>query len=198
MLFISGYCQIRNRNIKTHDGDMACLDVDDFNAGLYKQLAVDYPKFYKMDAQSSLGFLAAEILLKSLGIGTYPSESVGTVLSNRHASLDADMKYEQSVKTAASPSLFVYTLPNIVPGEICIRHRIKGENAFFVTPAFDAEFMCEYVDLMFTQTHMQACIAGWIDVLQDQHDVLLYLVEKEKRGVGMEHTASQLRKLYES
>jgi hypothetical protein len=198
MLFISGYCRIRNGKIATSEGDIALQAADDLAIGLYNQLAIDYPKFYKMDSQSTLGFLATEMLLKANPISTYPAESVVTVLSNRHASLDADMKYEESMKTVASPSLFVYTLPNIVAGEICIRHGIKGENAFFITPELDSEFMHDYVEMMFKQPGVQACIAGWIDVLHDQHDVLLYLVEKQKRGVGMDHTVLQLDALYKN
>ena len=35
-----------------------------FSKNLFKSFEIDYPKFYKMDSQSKLAFLAAEILLK--------------------------------------------------------------------------------------------------------------------------------------
>jgi hypothetical protein len=96
----------------------------------------------------------------------------------------------------ASPSLFVYTLPNIVIGEICIRNNIKGENSFFVIPEFDSRLLSFYTDQVLLQSHVQACIAGWVNVLNDRYDVFLYLAEKQKRGSAYEHTAAQLDELY--
>jgi hypothetical protein len=66
--------------------------------------------------------------------------ATGIVLSNSNASLDADIKYYDSVANIPSPALFVYTLPNIVIGEISIKHSFKGENAFFIFDSFDARF----------------------------------------------------------
>ena len=96
--------------------------------GAYRHFAFDYPKFYRMDNLSKLGWLAAEVLFQDVSIKPYQPEDVGIVLANRSSSLDTDIKYFESVKTIPSPALFVYTLPNIVMGEICIRHVLKGEN----------------------------------------------------------------------
>jgi hypothetical protein len=85
-----------------------------------------------------------------------------------------------------------------VIGEICIRHKFRGENAFFITPVFDAGLMESYVDQILLQPGVQTCVAGWVNVLEEQHDVFLYLVEKQKRGMALAHTASQLNKLYSS
>src|SRR5690606_22028679 len=108
-------------------------------------------------------------------------DSLSVVLSNADGSLDTDLKFDRSCQNAASPSLFVYTLPNIVVGEICIRHGIRGENAFFVSDSFDAELMCSYVELVLSQPQTKVCLAGWINVVGEQHDVLVYLVEKKQR-----------------
>jgi hypothetical protein len=43
----------------------------------------------------------------------------------------------------------------------------------------------------------QACVAGWVDVMGSQHDVFLYLAEKQKRENALEHSAVQLQKLYQ-
>ena len=75
----------------------------------------------------------------------YKPEDIGVVLANANSSLDTDIKYFETVKDIASPALFVYTLPNIVIGEICIRHNFKGENAFFIFEEFDAGFIQQYV-----------------------------------------------------
>ena len=131
---------------------------------VYAAEQIQYPKFYKMDALSKLGFLAAEILLKNRPL-PYPKEDVAVILSNANSSLDTDIRYQQSTKDIPSPALFVYTLPNIVIGEICIRNGFKGENSFFVFKAFDATFMTRYVESLMGQTPTQACICGWVELL---------------------------------
>lgn len=95
---------------------------------LYRRYAGDYPKFFKMDTLSRLGFMAAEILLQK--------EKVEAVIfANRSASIKNDTDYLATIAEGnyyPSPSLFVYTLPNIVTGEIAIRHHIQGETAFYI------------------------------------------------------------------
>jgi hypothetical protein len=83
-----------------------------------------------------------------------------------------------------------------VAGEICIRHGIKGENAFFVQPAFDPNFMSQYVNQLLSETKTEMCLAGWIDVMGEHHDVFLYLAENSPRGLARAHTAEQLNTLY--
>ncbi len=157
----------------------------------YGNLGVQYPKFYKMDLQSKLGFLAAEALLKD---NSSINESTALILSNSNASLDTDLRYTESAATIASPALFVYTLANIVAGEICIRHKIKGENAFFVTPSFDPRLMEVYTDAVIA-SGTRMCIAGWVNVLGPHHDVFLYLRNVNAKS-GIDHNASNLEKLY--
>lgn len=175
---------------------MLDLQGDDLTNELYKALEMDYPKFYKMDRQSQFGLLASELLLKDCSVSNYRPESVTTVLMNSHASLDTDIRFHESMLVAPSPSLFVYTLANIVAGEICIRHKIKGESAFLVSDTFNEQLLFDYVEIQFLQPGVEACLAGWIDVLQDQHDVLLYLVEKRRGDQAFEHSSANLRKLY--
>ena len=163
----------------------------------YAFLATEYPRFYKMNALSQLGIVSAEVLLKDRILAKeYEPSKIGIVLSNANSSLDTDIDYLETIKEIPSPSLFVYTLPNIVTGEICIRHRIKGENIFFVAEKFDAPFLCTYVDMILGNDSTQACLAGWVEVGQDHYDVFLYLVEKQKRAFGIDHTAENLIKLY--
>jgi hypothetical protein len=200
MNYISKHCRIRNRVI-ARDGQLVYGNngdsLDEFMDLAFASLSIAYPKFYKMDRLSKLGFLGSEVLLKGEQLlDKYRPERIAVVISNSNASLDTDLKYFESTKTIASPALFVYTLSNIVAGEICIRQAIKGENAFFVLPHFDAARLVEYVEIVMASPKTEACIAGWVDVLGEQHDVLLYLLEKSKDG-GLEHTAEQLQKLYQ-
>ena len=95
---------------------------------LYRRYAGDYPKFFKMDTLSRLGFVAAEILLKEQNVDA-------VILANRSASIKNDTDYMATISGGnyyPSPALFVYTLPNIVTGEIAIRHHIQGETDFYI------------------------------------------------------------------
>lgn len=182
---ITGHVVIRNYTIIVDGAKIFSGEgmLDDFLQAAYDHARIDYPKFYKMDRLSRLGFLAAELLIGKHVINAYSPSEVAVVLSNCFASLDSDRKYLEASRKAASPALFVYTLPNIVAGEICIRHRIKGENAFFVSESFDPELLADYVDVVFASGPAQVCLAGWVDVLEEHHDVFLYLIKKKSPSV---------------
>ncbi len=84
---------------------------------VYTHLEIHYPKFHKMDNLCKLGILAAEVLLNGTGHEKkYKDDETGLVLSNSYGSLDVDVKYDKTIHAGASPSLFVYTLQNIVVG----------------------------------------------------------------------------------
>jgi hypothetical protein len=172
--------------------------VPDFLSSLYHYFNSKYPKFYKMDNLSKLGWLAAEILLKdNFNIDKYKAEEIGVVLANTNSSLDTDIKYYETAKDIASPALFVYTLPNIVIGEICIRHHFKGENAFFICEQFDGEFIEQYVTNLINNNILQACICGWVELLNDQYKTVLFLVEKEASPGSMLFTNENINKTYQ-
>jgi hypothetical protein len=159
---------------------------------VYAASAIAYPKFYKMDTLSQLGFLATEFLLGGRRLDYSPGD-VGLILSNANASLDTDRRYYKTVADMASPALFVYTLPNIVIGEICIRNGFKGENAFFVFRQFEPTFIHQYVDGLLAEGALQACICGWVDVLGPAYDAALFLVEKTGKQA---FTVDNLNKSY--
>jgi hypothetical protein len=151
-----------------------------------------------MDNLSKLGWLATEVLLQnSFDRGKYKAEDIGIVLSNAHASLDTDIKYYESTLTMASPALFVYTLPNIVIGEISIRNHFKGENAFFITEDFDAGFIEQYVSNLIKNNILQCCICGWVDVLGNQYKATLFLIEQEKSANSVNFTKENLFKIHQ-
>jgi hypothetical protein len=162
----------------------------------YAHYKISYPKFHKMDNLCKLGFLATEILL--LGREhekKYSDTETGLILSNAHASLDVDLKYAKTIQTVASPALFVYTLPNIVIGEISIRHRFKGENAFFVCKHFDGNFIAEYINILFDNKLIKTAICGWVDILREDYRANLFLVEMEAPENRMAFTANNLHQL---
>ncbi len=157
--------------------DERCEDVQAFLINAYTHLGIDYPKFYKMDALSKLGWLASEVLLKDeSSVKDFAPEEIAIVLSNANASLDVDFKYYKTVEEIASPALFVYTLPNIMIGEISIRNRFKGENGFFIFDQFDAGFVETYVRGLLDTGTTKLCICGWVDVLGKDYNATLFLI----------------------
>lgn len=173
-------------------------DLSAFLLSAYQYLEVTYPKFYKMDNLSKLGWLATEVLLKDTAIKIYRPEEVGLVLSNANASLDSDQKYMQSVGDIPSPALFVYTLPNIMIGEICIRNNFKGEDAFYIFEKFDANFIEQYVNDLLANNVLQTCICGWVDVLKDEYKAVLFLVEKTNKVNSIPFSADNLSTIFDN
>lgn len=183
---------IRKNGESLFSGDAG---IDAFLTSAYQHIGVNYPKFYKMDNLSKLGWLATELMLtNSFDAAKYQPLEVGVVLANASSSLDADMRYIESIKDFASPALFVYTLPNIVIGEICIRHKFKGENLFFIQPEFDAAAIQTQVDYLLAEQKLKACICGWIDVLGDDYKAGLFLIESDNEGLPF--TAENMNRLF--
>ncbi len=198
--YITANCVI-NKNVVCKNGKILFenknADPHTFFNSVYHHFNIDYPKFYKMDHLSKLGWLASEILLKDeFIIKNYRPEETGIVLANANSSLDTDLKYFETVKDMPSPALFVYTLPNIMIGEISIRNNFKGENAFFISEQFNAGFIEQYVSNLFNNNNLQACICGWVEVLKEEYKAVLFLVEKEKREMITLFTKENIDKIF--
>ncbi|MCK9204201.1 MAG: hypothetical protein M0P58_07175 [Bacteroidales bacterium] len=185
-LIITSYCQIHEKKVVLNDRLIYFMEnyltFADFLKSVYKQEEINYPKFYKMDSVSKLGFLATELVLREKPITGYRSDAMGVVLSNSSASLDTDILHNESIKDRASyfpsPSVFVYTLPNIVIGEICIRNKINGENAFLITEKFDGKVLDNYIRDLFLNSEVEACLCGWVELLGNKYNAFIMLVEK--------------------
>jgi len=163
----------------------------------YHQLNINYPKFFKMDNLCKTGFIAAELLMKGNNTQAhYTPEQKGIVLSSRNSSLDTDIKYNASTATNPSPSLFVYTLPNVLIGELCIRNVIKGETACFVFDTFEADFQTEYVNLLYDAGSIKTCISGWADFFEEKAEAFIYLTEQRENPGGTLHNAENIKNIY--
>lgn len=173
------------------------IDASAFLLSVYQHFGLNYPKFYKMDNLSKLGWLASEILLKdTFEKENYQSEQVGLILANQNSSLDNDIKYFDTLKYIASPSLFVYTLPNIVMGEICIRNNFKGEHAFYIQDQFDPGFIETQVNYLLDNDILDACICGWVDILQEKYKAVLFLVEKQQGKDAVRFSAENMDEIF--
>jgi hypothetical protein len=191
---INGHAVYKNKEQLFVNKEMEVLD---FLLSVYKHFDINYPRFYKMDNLSKLGWLASEILLKdSFKKENYPPEAVGLILSNANSSLDTDLKYMASVNDIPRSSLFVYTLPNIVTGEICIRNNFKGEDAFFIFENFNPAFIENYVLHLLDNNVLQACICGWVELLGEQYKAALFLVEKIKTNDSVSFTKEQMSTIF--
>ena len=192
---ISKQVVYKNRQRVFEEGIKA---LPDFLVSAYQHFGLQYSRFYKMDNLSKLGWLANEVLLQGgFEKERYKPEKIGIVLSNASSSLDTDARYYETVKSIPSPALFVYTLPNIVIGEISIRHQFKGENAFFIFEQFDAGFIEQYVDGLVNNDILHCCICGWVEVLEEEYKAALFLVEKEKSRDSVIFTKENLNKIYQ-
>lgn len=137
---------------------------------LYKRYADGYTKFYKMDILSRLAFIAADLLVcaeKKSGEEADHGEDRGVVLFGCHSTAVTDRAYQQTIADKEnyfpSPSLFVYTLPNVAAGEIAIRHGYHGETSFYLLPRRDEATMEEIVRATFMDSELQSLVTGWID-----------------------------------
>jgi hypothetical protein len=171
----------------------------DFLAAAYRHFDLQYPKFYKMDLLSRLGWIATELLLgPGWDTTIYRPEDIAVVLSNANSSLDTDYKYHETTRDIPSPSVFVYTLPNIVTGEICIRHALKGENAFFLSSSFDPVLLANYCGYLLEQGIANACITGWVDLLGDEYKAALFLIERTIHPEAPEFSAETMQAIFQN
>jgi hypothetical protein len=198
MEHITASCVIRNHRVFRNGRlvwEAPHSALPEFLLSVYQHFGFQYPKFYKMDHLSKLGWLSAELLLRDgFEAAEYRPEEVAVVLSNAHSSLDTDYKYFGTIASIPSPALFVYTLPNIVIGEICIRHKFKGENAFFIFESFEAGFMETYVGDLIRTGNARACICGWVDVLGEDYAAALFLIER--KFTTLPFTAGNMNSLF--
>lgn len=152
-------------------GEQEGLEHHSLLTSLYKQMIGDYPKFYKMDGLSRLGFVASEILLNAEKGETDKEKAI--IFFNHSSSIASDRNYKESIKDKdnyfPSPSIFVYTLPNIVTGEIAIRNHFHGETSFFILPDKDERMMKEILQASCRDAQSKSFLTGWIDYEDERH-----------------------------
>lgn len=152
-------------------GEQEGLEHHSLLTSLYKQMIGDYPKFYKMDGLSRLGFVASEILLNAEKGETDKEKAI--IFFNHSSSIASDRNYKESINDKdnyfPSPSIFVYTLPNIVTGEIAIRNHFHGETSFFILPEKDEKMMEEILQASCRDAQSKSFLTGWIDYEDERH-----------------------------
>lgn len=167
------------------DGEKQPVDTSGASllTSLYKAHVGDYPKYYKMDGLSRLGFVASELLLKKEGRERFvSSDDRAVILFNNSSSVDADRKYLKSIVDPEdyfpSPSVFVYTLPNIVTGEMSMRNCWHGETSFYILSQRQDDLMWQMIQASFEDSSTHSMISGWLDYQDDNHfEAELFIIE---------------------
>ena len=136
-------------------------------SALYRQLARDYPKFFKMDVLSKLGFLLAEMLVADEPDRFRLREDRAVLVFSREGCVANDRHYAATLADFPSPALFVYTLPNIVTGEIAIRNKYEGETSAYVLENYDEKRLWALVKEAFQDRITQSAVVAWIDCPSD-------------------------------
>lgn len=150
---------------------------------LYRAHVGDYPKFFKMDTLCKLGFVASELLLQAEGAPRFESrEDRAVVFFNRSASLQADTAYQATIQDPdnfyPSPAAFVYTLPNIVTGEIAIRNKYHGETSFLVLEEYDENIMARELQNAFRDPMTKSILGGWLECTDENHfEAHIFLID---------------------
>ena len=163
--------------------DVTCSG-SDLLTELYRKYVNDYPKYFKMDILCKLGFITTELLLRAEGNARFvPCEDRAVVLFNRSSSLHADTSFESTIRNRKSfypsPAVFVYTLPNIVTGEIAIRNKYYGETNFIVTESRDESVVENIIDGVLTDDMTTSVITGWLEAeSEEKFNAEIYIIEK--------------------
>ncbi len=195
IVHITNNCFYVNKNKTTLD----VAKEEPVEKALYRFLNLKYPKFHKMDKLSKIAFLGAEMVIANTPqIFNYNDHDIALLFANKESSLHTDLKFQNTLKNQnPSPSLFVYTLPNILLGEIAIKNKWYGENLFLILPKFDEKELTQQIRMMLQQDSV-ACLGGWVNVCEDELDAFFYFVEKNKRGLGIPLNEKELLKTYKS
>jgi hypothetical protein len=145
---------------------------------IYENLVIDYPKFHKMDVLSKLLILTEELLHEEIPNDVNLEDDMALLMANRSSSAVVDQKFIDSytLQNNPSPSLFVYTLPNIAIGELSIRRKWYGENSFFIAEQFDANFFIRQCEGAFRNGNTHA-LCAWIEAdMRGNEECFLFLV----------------------
>ncbi|GAO42086.1 hypothetical protein [Flavihumibacter petaseus] len=199
--YIQAACRINAKGVWVNSGQLPLEfsgTLTDQLQALYRHLSPGYPKWYKMDRLSQLGVLAAELIMRNAPYGETAPFGRAIVLQNSHSSLDTDLRFAGQLKDLPSPAVFVYTLPNIVTGEISIRFGCKGEQAFFLAAKPDWTTIYQYTKTLFREGNTEFCLTGWLNLYGSSMEAILFAVGNRPGTAGtIAFTPENLLQYYE-
>lgn len=190
---LSNECWVNGRRISLPNAN------EDITKKLYHYLELDYPKFFKMDRLTKIAFLGAEIIKKeNTEVLTYKDDEIALLFSNAKSSAETDLNFQNTYENGGvpSPALFVYTLPNILLGEIAIRNKWYGESVFTISEDFDANYFSDYCTILLNKSE-KAVLCGWININNENVETFLFFVEKKDlKQLHLHLNSEQLLELF--
>lgn len=199
---IISYCRMTNDKLIVNGKNVTTYKTPGLQlSDIYHDFDIQYPKFFKMDNLCKAGFIAAELLLKDVDFDREQiKDSWAVSCIERSSSLDDDKQFQNTIRDAEnyypSPAIFVYTLANIVTGELAIRHKIGGESSCYIMEKLVADKFVSLMNLSFQDKQTEYILGGWIDFLDGQCDVLMMLIQKDKE-TAQPFTPEQIKQLYD-
>lgn len=175
--YITASVKIKNNEIFKNDQSVFKtnkeLSLLDFLKEAYQFLDLSYAKFHKMDVLCKLGVIATTVLKED-----YPSDAA-LVFQNKSSSEMSDFQHQEKLNDFPSPANFVYTLPNIVMGEISIKHQLQSENAFFIAEEFQPQIIVSHTESLLKNNKASATICGWLEANLNDYYVFLNYIEPQ-------------------
>jgi len=169
----------------------------DYLKHIYTSISMDYPKFYKMDNLSKISVLATDMLHDYFPAKAEVEDDLQLIFANTSSSKVTDLKFIDSYLSGSnpSPSLFVYTLPNILAGELSIRYKWYGEAAFFIQESFDSNFFIQQAEFAMQRGNTY-CLCGWVESnTNGSEEGFLFLLGKGKEN-NLSDILMNILKLY--
>ena len=182
----TAFVHINNQGVVLNNQNISIVDWDESSTpfkALYKHLNITYPKFYKMDNLCKLGFLGVELLKSEIDFSLFENDRITQLFQNSYSSLDTDIVHQITINEGEkppSPAIFVYTLPNIVMGEIAIRNKFYGENLFTLENEFAPKSLLTLAQTQFKLNKADAVIGGWLELFKNDFNLRLYFIDKNQ------------------
>ena len=191
---IKKWVKISNEKV-TVNGSPVLLGEDTSSLkAIYNLLELDYSKFFKMDGLSKIGTLASHLLLKDEVV----PGNCGIFISTSSGCMESDEKHQKSIinkeEYFPSPATFVYTLSNIVIGEIAIKNKLQGEHLLTIEKEDFEEYQYLLVNQCLQNTNTTMVIAGRLEKYKDTNFAMLYLVDTNS-DTGEEYTTNKISEL---
>jgi 3-oxoacyl-(acyl-carrier-protein) synthase len=112
-------------------------------------------RFARMDWLSRLGLMAVELLdVRFETWDTHDREQAGVCVETAAGCLASDAEFLRLPR----PTVFTYTLPSTVIGEICIRHRFKGPMLCLMSPGKSTRAAMDEAAAWLREGSARACL----------------------------------------
>ncbi len=142
-------------------------------------------RFARMDWLSRLGLMAVELLdTRFEAWAAQDREQTAVCVETTCGCLTSDAEFLQ----LARPSVFAYTLPSTVIGEICIRHRFKGPMLCLMSSGESTRTVIDEAAVWLREGEAKACLCVGCEAVSPDAAALLspgMVLENSWRGYAL-------------